>query len=93
MTFVDDLERTLSYPTDGTKQRYHLAASSFDAEVQWDGSQLRKRIQGAFGFRMTETYFLSSDGQRLFVVIRVGEQKKKTDPSRRREPRLRSAAR
>jgi hypothetical protein len=70
----------LSYPTNGSKQRYHLAASSFDAEVQWDGSQLRERIQGASGFHMTETYLLSSDGQRLFVVIRVGDQKKKTDP-------------
>ena len=41
-----------------------------------DGSHLRKEIEGAYGFRMTETYFLSADGSRMFVVVRVGLQKK-----------------
>lgn len=73
VTFVDDLERALTFPTDASKQKYQLSASRFEARASWDGAQLHKEIEGAGGFRMTETYFLSSDASRLFVVIRLGE--------------------
>jgi hypothetical protein len=81
VTFVDDLERERTYPTDGVKKRYQLGAARFDAAVSWKGPQLLKRIDGPYGFHMTETYFLSPDGQRLFVIIRLGDPKpKKDDP-------------
>ena len=73
ITFSDDLERERIYPLDGKKQKYRLGASDFDARMEWTGTQLRKRIEGSFGFRMTETYFLSPDGRRLFVIVRVGQ--------------------
>ena len=73
VTFTDDLDRTRVYPTDGRRERYRIGASEFQARVQWDGNRLRKDIDGAFGFRMSETYFLSPDANRLFVIIRVGE--------------------
>src|SRR5579871_2506754 len=76
VTFVDDLGRERTYPTDGSKQKYQLGASQFEAEVEWADAQLHKRIQGSYGFRMNETYFLSPDGRRLFVIVRVGEPKK-----------------
>jgi hypothetical protein len=41
--------------------------------------QLFREIEGARGFKMHETYFLSEDGKRLFVIIRVG------DPPREKE--------
>jgi hypothetical protein len=75
VTFIDDLERGLTYPTDGRKAKYQLGAAQFDAKVRWTGAELKKDIQGSFGFRMSETYFLSTDGQRLFVIVRLGEQK------------------
>jgi hypothetical protein len=74
VTFIDDLERSFTYPTDGSKQEYIMSAAKFDARVTWDGVQLRKEVAAARGFKMTETYFLSADGKRLFVIIRIGEQ-------------------
>jgi hypothetical protein len=75
VTITDDLARERVYPTDGHKQRYRLGASQFDATVSWAGDQLKKDIDAGYGFKMTETYFLSPDGRRLFVVVRVGDVK------------------
>ena len=75
VTFTDDLGRALTFPTDGRKHKRQLGAARFDAQTRWSGNQLRKSIETAVGFKMTETYFLSADGQRLFVIIRVGEPK------------------
>jgi hypothetical protein len=76
VTFVDDLGREYSFTTDGKKQKHQMGAAVFDARTSWQGLQLRKQISAAENFKMTETYFLSPDGQRLFVIIRVGEQRK-----------------
>jgi hypothetical protein len=73
VTFIDDLDRSRTYPTDGSRHRYQLAASRFNARMSWDDGQLRKEIDGGFGFKMTETYFLSRDAQRLFVIVRVAK--------------------
>jgi hypothetical protein len=71
VTVTDDIDRSRTYPTDGSRQHYRLGGSEFNARVQWRDSQLRKDIDAAFGFKMTEVYFLSADGQRLFVILRV----------------------
>jgi hypothetical protein len=71
VTMVDDIDRSRTYPTDGSRQRYRLGGSEFNARVQWRDSQLHKDIDAAFGFKMTEVYYLSDDGQRLFVILRV----------------------
>ena len=76
VTFVDDLSRQRIYPTTGEKARYQLGAARFNAAMEWNGPQLVKRIEAADGFRMTETYFLSEDGRRLFVILRVGSNRK-----------------
>jgi hypothetical protein len=76
VSFTDDLDRQRSYPTTGKKQKYQLGAAQYDAKTHWEGNQLLKEIEGARGFRMSETYFLSEDGKRLFVIIRVGEASK-----------------
>jgi hypothetical protein len=76
ITFVDDLQRERVYPTNGERSRYQLGAARFNAALEWSGSQLVKRIDAADGFRMTETYFLSEDGKRLFVIVRVGSNRK-----------------
>jgi hypothetical protein len=81
ITFTDDLERERTYPTDGRKQKYRLGASEFSARVEWNGTELRKDIEGSLGFRMTEVYFLSPDAKRLFVMIRVGQQNRNRQPS------------
>lgn len=72
ITFTDDIDRARTYPVDGRREKYLLGASQFNARLMWNGIQLRKEIEGAFGFRMSETYFLSPDARRLFVMIRVG---------------------
>ena len=76
ISFTDDIERTRTYPTTGVKQKYQLGAARFDAAVEWSQSRLNKKIEGPYGFRMTETYFLSADTRRLFIIIRIGEPKK-----------------
>jgi len=73
VTITDDLERGRTYRTDNEKHQYQLGASEFQARVRWDGARLRKEVEGAFGFRMSEVYFLSADAQRLFVIVRVGD--------------------
>jgi hypothetical protein len=73
VTITDDLERVRTYPTDGSRGRYRLGASEFSARVRWEDGRLRRDIEGTFGFRISETYFLSDDANRLFVIVRVGE--------------------
>jgi hypothetical protein len=80
VTFTDDLARERVYPTNGRKQKYQLGAAVFQASTRWQGPQLIKAIEGEFGFKMTEVYFLSDDGKRLFVVIRLGDPKRKDLP-------------
>ena len=80
ITFVDHLARALTYPTTGKKQKYQLSASIFEARAYWDGLQLKKEIEGSEGFKMRETYFLSQDGKRLFVIVRVGDPHEKDAP-------------
>jgi len=75
ITFVDHLERELTYPTTGKRQKYQLSASVFEAKAYWDGPQLKKDIEGSDGFKMHEVYFLSEDGKRLFVIVRLGDPK------------------
>jgi hypothetical protein len=72
VTITDDLGRALTYPTDNERERYRLGASAFQARVRWEDGRLRRDIEGTFGFRLSETYFLSPDAERLFVIIRVG---------------------
>jgi hypothetical protein len=76
VTFTDDLERERSYSTSGERQRVQIGAARFNAATTWTGSQLEKRIDAADGFRMTEIYFLSADARRLFVIVRVGSNRK-----------------
>lgn len=73
VSITDDLGRELTFPTDGSRHRYRLSASEFLARVSWEGNRLRKDVEGLYGFRMSEVYFLSSDAHRLFVIVRVGD--------------------
>ena len=73
VTFTDDLDRERTYPTNNRKQKYQLGAAVFEAKVRWDGPQLKKEIEGDEIFKMQETYFLSDNGNRLFVIIRMGD--------------------
>jgi hypothetical protein len=76
MRVTDDLDRERVYPIGNRRAKFQLGAARFEASMQWDGVRLRKDIEGPAGFKMTETYFLGEAGDRLLVVLRVG------DPSR-----------
>jgi hypothetical protein len=76
VTVVDDLGRERVYPTDNKKRKYQFGAAVFDARARWDGAVFKKEIEAARGFKMFETYFLSDDGNRLFVIVRIGPQSK-----------------
>jgi hypothetical protein len=80
VSVTDDLDRTLTYPTDGKKQKYQLGAAVFDAKTYWDGGQLRNDIEGPLGLKITATYFLSEGGDRLFLILRVGDPVKDAPP-------------
>ena len=73
VTLTDDLERTLMFPTDGRKQKYLLGAAIFDAKAYWEGSKFKLDIAGPNSLKLNQTLFLSEDGSRLFLIIRVGE--------------------
>lgn len=73
VTFIDDLDRSRTYQTDGKRRKYQLGAAVFNAKTAWDGARLRKEIDAATSFKMSETYFLSEDASRLFVIIRLGD--------------------
>jgi hypothetical protein len=77
---TDDLDRTLTFPVDGKKQKYHLGAAQFDARTSWNGPRLKTDIEGPDSLKITETWFLSDDGSRLFLIIRVGEPVKDSPP-------------
>ncbi len=77
---TDDLDRVLVFPQDGSKQSYQLGAALFEARSGWDGNRFNVDIEGPDGLRMTEAWFLSEDGARLFVVIRVGDPDKSVRP-------------
>jgi hypothetical protein len=76
VSFIDDLERERVYSTNGVRSRYQLGAARFNAAMEWNDGQFVKRIDAADGFRMTETYFLSEDARRLFVIVRIGSTRK-----------------
>jgi hypothetical protein len=76
VTVTDDLGRERVYPTDNKKRKYQFGAAVFDARARWEGAVFKMDIEAARGFKMFQTAFLSDDGNRLFVIIRVGEQSK-----------------
>jgi hypothetical protein len=76
VTIADDLGRERSYSTNGQVQKYMLSAAQYHASGSWTDTYFKKNIDGANNFRMSETYFLSEDGNRLFVIIRIGDPKK-----------------
>jgi hypothetical protein len=76
VTFIDDLKRERTYETDGKPRKYQISAARFEAKGIWQGAYFRKDIEGPNNFKMTETYFLSEDKRRLFVIIRIGDPKK-----------------
>ena len=76
VTFVDDLKRERTYLTDGKLRKYQIGAAQFEARASWDGTRFRKDIEGSSGFRMSEVYFLAEGGDRLIVVLRIGDPMK-----------------
>ena len=76
VTFVDDFKRERTFPADGRMQRYQIGAATFDARAVWHETYFRKDIEGPNGFKMSETYFLGEDGDRLYVIVRIGDPKK-----------------
>jgi hypothetical protein len=76
VTVTDDLGRERVYPTDNKKRKYQFGAAVFDARARWEGAVFKMDMEAARGFKMFQTCFLSDDGNRLFVIIRVGEQSK-----------------
>lgn len=80
VTIRDDLNRELTFSTDGKKQKHQLGAAIFDAKTTWDAGQLKNNIEGPDGLKITATYFLSEDGDRLFLILRIGEPAKDEPP-------------
>ncbi|HVQ42394.1 MAG TPA: hypothetical protein VMS54_09310 [Vicinamibacterales bacterium] len=76
VSITDDLKRERVYSTDGKKRKYQLSAATYEATAGWQDSAFRKEIHGTNNFKMTETYVLSEDGKRLFVIIRIGDPKR-----------------
>ena len=74
-TFTDDLERVLVFSLNGRKEKHRLAATEFEARTAWDGARLTIDIEAYGGFRMSQVYVPSEDGQSLFVAMVVQKPK------------------
>lgn len=70
VTLTDDLDRTTSYATDGTKEKHRLGGTEFEAETTWDRGQLRQTIT-AGALTLSKVFLPSDDGHTLYVEIRV----------------------
>ncbi len=80
ISVTDDLERERVYPTDGKERKYQLSGAQYEAKVLWEGPQLKREIKGGYNFKMTEVAFLSADGNRMYIIIRLGDQTRKPPP-------------
>ena len=76
VTFIDDLKRERTFTADGKMQKYQIGAAKFDARAVWHETYFRKDIEGPNDFKMSETYFLGEDGNRMYVIVRIGDPKK-----------------
>ncbi len=70
VTFVDDLERTYVYMTDGRKEKKRAGGTEFDVRTTWDGNVLRQDIV-ANHLRMSQAFMLASDQSAMFVWLNV----------------------
>lgn len=80
VAITDDLDRVLTFPADGSTHSYQLGAALFEARSYWDHNQLKVEIDGPENLKISETWFLSDDGSRLFLIIRIGDPVKTTRP-------------
>jgi hypothetical protein len=76
VSITDDLKRERAFATDGKRRKYQLSAAVFEASSGWQDSAFRKEIYGSNNFKMSETYILSEDAKRLFVIIRIGDPRR-----------------
>lgn len=74
VTITDDLDRSRTYATDGTKEKRQLAATEFQARTSWNGSSL---VQDIVADRLTlaEVYLPAADGQSLLLSITIVKPK------------------
>lgn len=70
VTFVDDLDRTFVYMTDGRKEKKRSGGTEFDVRTTWEGSVLRQDIV-ASALRMSQAFMLASDQSSMFVWLTV----------------------
>jgi len=70
VTFVDDLERTFVYATDGRKEKKRAGGTEFDVRTTWEGNILRQDIV-ASQLRMSQAFMLASDQSAMFVWLTV----------------------
>ena len=70
VTFVDDLERTFVYMTDGRKEKKRMGGTEFDVRTTWEGNVLRQDIV-ASQLRMSQAFMLATDQSAMFVWLNV----------------------
>ncbi|HEX5215257.1 MAG TPA: hypothetical protein VFV98_07310 [Vicinamibacterales bacterium] len=70
VTFVDDLDRTFVYMTDGRKEKKRASGTEFDVRTTWEGNVLRQDIV-ASALRMSQAFMLTSDQSAMFVWLTV----------------------
>jgi hypothetical protein len=71
VVITDDLDRTLTFSTNGKKEKQRIGATNFEAKTRWEGDLLKQDIEAIGGFHMLQVYFPSADGQTLFVSMTV----------------------
>jgi len=79
VTMTDDLGRTLRYGTTGEPETHRLGATEFKVATRWSGVSLAQDVTAAGGFKMSQIFFPSEDGEALFIVIKI-EKPKLTPP-------------
>jgi hypothetical protein len=72
VTITDDLNRTLTFATTGTKEKRQLSATEFNARTRFSGGALTQLVTSD-ELAMTEVYLPSEDGTEMLVSITVAK--------------------
>jgi hypothetical protein len=71
VTVLDDLQRRLSYATNGKRETHQLGTTEFTSRTRWSETALMQTFEVGPHFQMTEALVPSEDRSRLFVVLKV----------------------
>lgn len=76
--------RTTRLATDNSRVKDE--STGIERRTRWEGEKLVSDISGAMGGKMTETYAIDSESQRLVVTVQMERAGRRDDDDRGQDP-------